>query len=188
MVDMVALTTGGSHDGGVGNGGAVVTADSAGQAGTDGDHQHLRHGSLTGSVVDGGINLDHDGDEDTEGAPGSTGSEGQTHTDQEDDSGQEVSQTAGGLTDKLSHKYGSAQFAGDAGQGPCEGQDQDRGNHSLEAVSQGIGEFLKGDDLAGQVQYDGEGQCQEGAQNQTHGSIGVAESFDEVDAIEKPPV
>ena len=50
--NVVALAAGGRHDGGIGNGGAVVTADGAGKACGDTDHEQvgivLEHGQNNG--------------------------------------------------------------------------------------------------------------------------------------------
>ena len=64
-----------SHDGGIRDGGAVVAAHRAGQAGGNGHHQHL-------AVREG---LTDDGDQDGEGAPGSAGGKGKEHRHKEDD-------------------------------------------------------------------------------------------------------
>ena len=93
MVDVAAVGTGGSHDGGVGDGRAVVAADRAGQAGGDGDHQHL---TLRERMAD-------DGHEDGEGTPRSAGGEGEEDGHEEDDDGQQV----------LQRRSGAAEQAGD---------------------------------------------------------------------------
>ena len=85
MVQVVAVGTGRSHDGGIGDGGAVVAhnAAGAGRRQTDGAQHRLL------IVVE---HLDHDGGHDADGAPGGTGGEADGRTDDEDHGGQELSQ------------------------------------------------------------------------------------------------
>src|SRR5699024_1018285 len=95
VVQVVALSAGGRHDGGVGDGGAVVAHDRAAQGGADAHHQdgHFVQ-SLSGQVVEaaGGEDLQHDGQQDAEGAPGGAGGEAQAAGDQEHHGGKEVVQ------------------------------------------------------------------------------------------------
>ena len=83
MVHMVTLSTGRGHDGGVGNGRAVIAADSTRQAGRHGnDHDLALARKYSG----------HDGQQNAERAPGCTGGKCQTQCDQEDHSRQENGQ------------------------------------------------------------------------------------------------
>ena len=175
MVDVVTLAAGGCHDGGIGDGGTMVTADSAGQTGGNGNHHQLTAGEHAA----------HDGQQHTKGAPGGAGGESQAGADEEHDGRQEVCQMARGVTDEFSNKHGSAQLTGDAGQCPSEGEDQHSGDHGLKAVSKGSGELLEGDDPPGQVQHSRENQCQNAAKNQAHRCIAVRKSIDKTLAFEE---
>ncbi len=77
MVEVIASCTGRGHDGGIRDRGAVVSADRTGKAGGNADKEQR--------AVDKDGN--HDGDEDTEGPPGSTGSEGKQTGDEKDNGG-----------------------------------------------------------------------------------------------------
>lgn len=63
MVDVVAVTACGSHDGGVGNGRTMVSANGTGKAGGNGNDHHLS----------GREYAQHDGDKNTEGTSACTG-------------------------------------------------------------------------------------------------------------------
>ena len=95
MVDMVTLGTGGGHDGGVGDGGAVVSAHRAGHTGGDADDgQRVVHGKY---VLD-------NGDQDAEGTPAGAGGKGQQTAHHEYDDGQQHLQALGAadeVTDKV---------------------------------------------------------------------------------------
>ena len=66
MVDVVALGARRGHDGGVGDGRAVVAGHRAGHAGGDGnDHDLIVQIALE--------SVDHNGDQDAEGTPGGAG-------------------------------------------------------------------------------------------------------------------
>ena len=77
-----ALSGGGDEDGGVGDGRGVVSEDAAAETGGERDLEVLGVGSRA--------DLDDDGDEDAEGAPGSAHAEGERHADEEDDGGDEL--------------------------------------------------------------------------------------------------
>ena len=148
----------------------MVAADSACQTCRNSNDHQLAAGE----------NRADDGQQHTESTPGGTGCKRQTHSNQEYNSGQQVCHTAGIDADKFCNEDLSAQIVGNTGQGPCKGQNQDCGNHLSEALSEGLGELLDGNNLAGDVEAESNDQRQEGAQNQTHGSIGAAECLDEV--------
>ena len=88
MVQMEAVCTGGSHDGGVGDGGQVVAAHAAGAGSGQTDGQQ---GGLIIPVEHGADQGDHDAD----GAPGGAGGEANEAGHDEDDGGQELGQGAG---------------------------------------------------------------------------------------------
>ena len=100
MVQVEAVGTGRSHDGGIGNGGAVVAhnAAGAGRRQTDGAQHRLL------IVVE---HLDHDGGHDADGAPGGTGGEANEAGHDEDDGGQELCllYTSPSTTKNKSHLY-----------------------------------------------------------------------------------
>ena len=86
VLDVVAVCAGRGHDGRVGDGGAVVAADSAGQACGDADHQQR-----IADLEDGQNN----GDQDAEGAPACAGRESEQAGNDEDDRREHAEQTGG---------------------------------------------------------------------------------------------
>ena len=88
MVQVEAVGTGGSHDGGVGDGGQVVAAHTAGAGGSQADGQQ---GGLIIPVKHGADQGDHDAD----GTPGGTGGEADEAGHDEDHGRQELGQAAG---------------------------------------------------------------------------------------------
>ena len=124
MVHMAAMGARRGHDGGIGDGGAVVAADRAGQARRDGDDQHL---ALREGVAD-------DGDQDGEGAPRSAGGKGEEDRHEEDDGGQQVLQGRRRAVQQVRDVVFCAQQVGHAGKGPCQREDQHGADHGLEAL------------------------------------------------------
>ena len=61
-----------------------------------------------------------------------------------------------------------------------EGQDQDGGDHGVEALGDAGHGVLEGDDPAGHQIDDGEEQSDDAAPGQTHEGVGIAEGADEV--------
>ena len=170
MVHVVALRARGGHDGGVGDGGAVVAAHRPRHAGGDADDGHgIAH---VEHVLD-------DGDQDAEGAPGGAGGKGQQAAHREHDDGQQHLD-AGGGADKVPDEVLRAQGVGHALQAPGEGEDQDGGHHGLEALGDTAHDVPEGHGPAGQVVEDGEHQPEGGAKHQAHGGVGVGEGHDEV--------
>ena len=169
---MVALGPGGGHDGGVGDGGAVVAAHGTGHTGGDAhDGQGVVHGE---HVLD-------NGDQDTEGAPAGAGGKGQQAAHGEHDDGQQQLHPGGGGAHKVPDKVLGAQGVGHALQGPGEGEDHDGGDHGLKAVGDAAHHLLKGHRAADEIINNGEHQAEGRAQQQAHGGIGVGEGGDEVD-------
>ena len=172
MVQVVAVGTGRSHDGGIRDGGAVVAhnAAGAGRRQTDGAQHRLL------IVVE---YLDHDGGHDADGAPGGTGGEADGRADDEDHGGQELSQAAGaghGADDEVG---GVHAVAGQAAQRPGEGQDQDGGDHLDEALRHGLEGLLKANGAPQPVVHIGEHQSQHGTDSQARAGGGVRESGSE---------
>ena len=175
MVHMAAVGTGGCHDGGVRDGGAVVAADGTGQACRNGDDQHL-------ALREG---MAHDGDEDGEGAPARAGGKGKEHCHKEDDDRQHVLQRCSRATQQVGNVIFCAQQAGHAGQGPCEGEDQHGADHGLEALGNAGGKVLKGHHIAHAVEHKGEQQGNAAAQHQTCRSVAVRKGGNEVHALKE---
>ena len=178
VVQVVALATGRSHDGGIGDGGAVVAADGTGhtsgnQDGTDGLIAGLE------ANTDFGESSNDDGDQDTESTPGSTGSEGHDTGDDEDDGGQHGHHTTGEAFNQSSDVFLQTQGVGHRLQGPGEGQDQDGGDHGLEAFGNQIHHLTEGQDLTNHVPNNGDDHAEEGTISQTQRGVGVGEGFGE---------
>ena len=148
----------------------MVATYCTGQAGRDRNDHQLAAGEYRAD----------DGQQHTEGTPGSAGSESQAHSDHEDNSRQEVCKGAGAVADKLCHKHLGTQLIGHTGQRPGKGQDQHGRNHCLKAGNQCVRKILSGNDLTGNVQHEGEHQCDKSTQNQAHGSIGRSKRIHKV--------
>ena len=170
MGNVIAVSTCRGHNGGIGNGRAVVAADCTGQAGSHGNHHQFAAGE----------NSANDGQQHTEGAPGGTGGEGQEAANDKDDGRQEVCQVASSTANQFRHEDLGSQLVGHTGQSPGKNQDQDGRNHSPEAVHEGIGKLVEGNDLPGNIQQEGRCQCKEGSQNQAHGSITAGKGIHEI--------
>ena len=96
VLNVVAVSAGGGHDGRVGNGGAVVAADGAGHAGRNGDNGDVSVGAAE--------NAEHDGNENTEGTPGGAGGKGKADGNKEDYCGEHHAKSACRALDKLGNK------------------------------------------------------------------------------------
>ena len=175
---MIALGTRGGHDGGIGNGGAVVAADSAGHAGGDGDNHELI----------GHIRAEHvhdDGDQDAEGAPARSGGESEEHGDKEDDGGQHDHETAGSALHKARDILRSAEGVGHGLQRPGEGEDQNGGHHALEALGDGVHALLEAENAGAEVEDDSDDQRHSGAVDKAHGGVGIGKSVHKALALEE---
>ena len=173
MVQVIAVCAGRSHDGGVGDGGAVVAhnAAGAGRRQTDGAQDGV------GVEVE---HLDHDGGHDADGAPGGTGGEADGRADDEDHGGQELGQLprAGHGVD---HEVGGVHaVTGQAAQRPGKRQDQDGGDHLDEAVGHRLEGLLKADGAPQPEVDEREHQSQHGADGQARAGGGVGERAHEV--------
>lgn len=153
MIHMVALSAGRGHDGGVGDGGAVVAANRTSHTGGNADDAHR---------ILQGEDCHSDGDQDAEGTPRSTGSKRQETADQKDDGGQEEGKVLGIGLDKVIHKLGGAQGVGHGLQGPGEGEDHDGRNHGLKALGDALHHLLEAHGPAQPVEHQGEQQAERG--------------------------
>ena len=172
---MAAMGTRRGHDGGVGDGGAVVAAHGAGQAGRDGDDQHFAFRECVA----------HDGDQNGEGSPARAGGKGQEHRHQEDDHRQQVLQGGSGAAQQVGNVIFCTQQVGHAGKRPGQGQDQHGADHGLEAFGDAGGKILERHHAADTVEHKGEHQGNAAAQHQTGGGVAVGEGGDEVHALKE---
>ena len=171
VYNVVALAAGRCHDGGVGDGGAVVTAYSTGHAGGYADDtEGIGEGEYCQS----------DGDQYAEGTPAGAGGESQEAADKEYDGGQEGLEAGSGTLYQSGNIFAGAQRIGHGLKGPCEGEDQDGGNHGLEAFGYAAHQFIKAHQLAAEVVDEGEYQSKGGTQHQAYGSIAPGEGGYEV--------
>ena len=178
VVDVVALRTRGGHDGGIGDRGAVVAADSARE--TSGDTDDLQLAARE--------DRQNDRDQDTEGTPGGTGRESEQARYQEDDGGQEVLQRSRRAVHQISDKVLCAHQGGHVLQRGSEGEDEDRGNHREEALRNLLHRLFEGNDTAEHQINDGKYQRDRARPRQTDGCVGVAERVDKAHAIEDAAV
>ena len=171
VLNVVAVSAGGGHDGRVGNGGAVVAADSAREAGGDADHQQR-----IADLEDG----QDDGDEDAEGSPARAGRKGQQAGDNEYDRREHVEQARGGGLHNTLNIIGRTKQTGHVLQRDREGQDQDRGNHCIEALYAAAHCVLEGGNAAADEIDNSEYKRYERAPGQADKGVGVAERADKV--------
>ena len=174
MVQVVAVRTSGSHDGGIGDGGQVVAAHAAGAGSGQTDGQQVNLGRPVKHSAD-------QGDHDADGAPGRTGSEADEAGHDEDHGGQELSQVAGVGHDAL-HERADLQtvVTAQAAQRPGEAQDQDGGDHLDKAVGYGLEGLLEADQTAQPVIDEREHNGHDRAQAQARTSGRIGEGHDEV--------
>ncbi len=163
MVYVFALSACGGHDGGIGNGGAVVTAYGAGEAGG-----HADDGQLAAC----GEYIKHDGDEDAEGTPGGAGGECDEACYNEDDCGQEVVQGACVCQCCLDEGIGTQQ-TGDVLETGSHGQNEYGGHHCEEALGDALHCVGELDEPAADHVDDGDDECCQTAHGQTDGRIGI---------------
>ena len=155
----------------------MVTADSACHTcGHGDDHQLIICGLEAG---------DDDRDQDTEGSPAGSGREGKTYSDQEDDEGKKSGKACSLVLDDVSDEFLGAEAVCHGLEGPCEGQDQDRRNHLLEAFRDALHDGAEVERSADHVESHCEDQRAEGTEHQSYGSIGVREGLDEACAFEE---
>ena len=173
VVQVVAVCTGGSHDGGIGDGGAVVAHNTAGagRRQTDGTEDGL------------GLKVEHlhdDGSHNADGAPRRTGGETDSRTDDENHSGQELRQIAcagHGVNDEIG---GVHTVTGQTAQRPREGQDQNGGDHLDKAVGHGLEGLFEADGTAQPEIDERKHESQHGADSQTGTGRRVGERTHEV--------
>ena len=171
VVEVVALGTGGGHDGGIADGRNVVAENRTGEAGGNAyDHQ--------GEV--GLKDLGDDGDEDAEGTPGGTGGKRQTAGYEEDHGGEQAVKAAGGAVHEPGDKFLGAQQGGHVLEGGGKGEDEDSGNHGAEALRDAAHGILKGDDPAENKIDDGKDQRHNSAPGQAEEGIAVGKGIDEI--------
>ena len=123
MVDVVALSSGRCHDRCIRDGRAVVSAHCACQTCCNGDDQQIA----------GEADADNNGKQDSEGSPGSTGGECQEDRHEEYNGRKHAGQPCCASFKDAADIFCRSQIAGQPGQGPCKGQDQNRADHGFEA-------------------------------------------------------
>ena len=155
----------------------MVTADGTCHACGHGDDHQLIVSSLEAG--------NDDRDQDTEGSPAGTGRKGEANRDQENDERQKSCKTGSLVLDDVSDEFFCAQAVCHGLQGPCESQDQDRGNHLLEAFGDALHDGSEIQRPAEHVEEHGEDHRTEGAEHQTYGCIRVREGLDKACSLEE---
>ena len=168
---MVTLGAGGRHNGGVGNGGAVVAADSAGHTGGHTDDAHGR-----GQIED----IQGNGNQDAEGAPTGAGGKSQERADDKDNSGEQRLEPGGGAFNGGGNKDTGAKGIGHGFQGPGKGQNQNGRDHGLETFGDAVHHVAEGHGTAAQVEDKGQHHGKGGAQHQTHRGVGTGKGIHKV--------
>ena len=171
MVHVVALCTGGRHNGGVGNGGAVIAADGTGHAGGHTDDAHGR-----GQIED----IQGNGNQNAESAPAGAGGKGQKCADDENNGGEQRLESGGGALDGGGNEDTSAQGIGHGFQRPSKGQNQNSRDHGLEAFGNAVHHVTEGHGTTAQVEDESQHHGKGGAQHQTHRGVGTGKGVHEV--------
>ncbi len=170
---MVTLRACRCHNGGIGDGGAVVAADSAREAGGNTDELER---------VSGLEHAEHDGDKDAEGTPAGSRCEGDKASRDEDNCGKKSGEGACVLHNAVYEVIASEETCGILKR-VSEGEDEDRGNHCVEALRQSLHGVLEAHMTAGDHIDDDKHQRDETAPRQTNGGVGVAECSYEVHIV-----
>ena len=173
MVQVEAVRAGGGHDGGVGDGGAVVAhyAAGAGRGQTDGAENRLD------VIVEDG---DDDGSHDADGAPRGAGGEANGRADQEDHGREEQLQAPCACHGLADEDGGVHREAGKRAERPRKGQNQDRGDHLDEALRHALEGFLERDGTAAPEVDKREDAANHTAEGQRRAGGSVRERLDEV--------
>ena len=154
MLNVVAARRHGGHDGGVGDGGAVVTEQAAAEDGRD-DQREIQAEAV--------CHVDADGQQDGHSAPGAADGEGDHGTDDEQQAGnQRGTEGAGG---GFHNEGGGAQRTADAAHAPGHHDDGQDGAHLLDAAHEDIERLLEGHQLL----LDDHDQAGDGGQQITGG-------------------
>ena len=172
--EVVALRACGGHDGGIGNGGAVVTANSTCETCGHTDDEELAAFGEDGN---------DDRNENTEGTPRSTGRECKEASNDEDDRGEEVCETFGSAAHEIVNVVLRTEQRGDVLERGSEGKNEDCGNHCAEACGKSGKALLNGKSTADRKVCNGDHECDQTAHRKTNGCVGICECGDEISAV-----
>lgn len=166
MLDVITAGTCTGKNGSVGNGRAVIAKDGSCQGGGKCHDQKLG--------IQGLGDRHHDGNEDTEGAPGSACGEAQEGCDQEDD-GRQKARGETSASDSLFHEHrGGEKVAANTTDGPGKNQDDVCGQHGLHALDAAIQEGLHGDKAPGHKLDEGDCERAKACPHKALGGCAVA--------------
>ena len=127
-----------------------------------------------------GENGGDDGDQDAEGAPGCAGGKGQHAGDEEDDGGEHVVKPLRRGIHQIMHVTGCVKRVERGLEGDSERENDDGGDHRLEALGNAAHGRTEADDAAGDKVDDREHQCDETAPGESDKGVGIAECADEI--------
>ena len=173
--EVVALCARRGHDGRVGDGGAMVTANSACKASGHTDDEELAAFGEDGN---------DDRNENTEGAPGRTGRECKEASYDEDDGGEEVCETFSSAVHEVVNVVFRTEQRSDVLQSGCEGKNEDRGNHCAEACGESGETLLHGERTADCKVCNGDHEGDQTTHRKTNGCVGISKCSDEVRTVE----
>ena len=176
MVNVVAVCTCGCHDGGIGDGGAVVTAYSACE--TSGNTNEYK-------LVAFGEYCENDRNENTEGTPGCTGGECENASDKEDNRGKERGKRCREAFHGGFYEGREAEKTGYILKRCRKGKNEDRGNHGDKALGKSLHSVFEGNETAKNEVSDDENECDKRAPRQTNGCVCVSESGYEVCTVKE---
>ena len=159
MVEMMTLRACRGEDGGVGDGRGVVAADCTREDGGDGNDEDVRRGLSEDS--------DRDRDQNAERPPARAGCKGKTCRDEEEEGREEHDNT------RICRDDGADEaaevevlLAADAGERPCETEDEDGGRHRLESPAEAVAEDVEGDDTAREIEQPRKDKSDEGTEHE----------------------
>ena len=165
VVNVVTLRTCRCHNRGIGDGGAVVAADSTRE--TCGDTDELE--GIAGLEY-----AEDDGNKDSEGTPAGSGCERNKASNEENDSGKESGEGAGICHNALYELVASEKACGILKR-VSEGKNEDRGNHCVEALGKSLHGVLEAHMTAGDHVNDDQHQGDKSAPRKTNCRVGVTE-------------
>ena len=167
MLQMVAAGPGRGKNGGIRNGRTVVPENGACQGGRKGHCHDGRGGGLADEH--------HNGDEETEGAPGSADGEGKSCCHQEYDGRQQFHGQIAGFHQHTDVFSGAQVILTQGANGPGHGQDDVGRDHGIDPCTDAVHELTEGHELPGDELEKGYYQSPEAAQYQSCGRIAVAD-------------
>ncbi len=177
VVNVVAVCARRCHDGGVGDGRAVVAANRTCK--TSGDTNEEKFLMTFCKYVE------NDRNEDTERTPRRTCGERKHASNEEYDSGKKCRKLRRKFCHGLFYERGEVEKTGYVFKTCRKGQDKDRGNHCDKALRNALHSLFKGNEATDDEVCDGDDKRDQSTPRQANGRVGICESGNEVNAFKE---